>query len=98
MVREGSNSTIEYKGIKINKEDLKSMEGNNWITITVLDAFMAKLEDTRREELKNNKILLIQPNITQIFQYGDKKCAQHYKELLKTKEYDWIFYPVSNTS
>ena len=98
VVREGSNSTIEYKGIKINKEDLKSMEGKNWITITVLDAFMAKLEDTRREELKNNKILLIQPNITQIFQYGDRKCAHHYKKLLKTKEYDWIFYPVSNTS
>ena len=91
-------SHIEYKGVKINKEDLKSMEGENWITITVLDAFMAKLEDTRRDELKNNKILLIQPNITQIFQYGDRKCAKYYKEHLKTKEYDWIFYPVSNTS
>ena len=24
---------IEYNGIKINNEDLKSMEGKNWITI-----------------------------------------------------------------
>ena len=90
-------SHIEYKGVKINEEDMKSMEGENWITITILDAFLASLEETRRDILKNNKILLIQPNIAQIFQYGDRESAQEHKKHFKTKEYDWIFYPVSKT-
>ena len=37
------------------------------------------------------------PNIAQIFQYGDRKSTQEHKNLFKTKEYDWIFYPVSKT-
>ena len=74
------------------------MEGTNWITITILDAFLARLEDTRGDVLKNNNILLVQPNIAQIFQYGDRKSTQDHKKLFKTKEYDWIFYPVSKTS
>ena len=91
-------SNIEYNGIKINNEDLKSIEGENWITITILDAFLARLEDTRGDILKNNNILLVQPNIAQIFQYGDRESIQYYKDHFKTKKYDWIFYPVSKTA
>ena len=61
------------------------MEGKNWITITALDAFLARLDDTRRNVLKNNKILLIQPNIAQNFQYGDRKSAQDHKETLQNQ-------------
>ena len=61
------------------------MEGENWITITALDAFLASLEETKKEVLKDNKILLIQPNIAQIFQYGDRKDAQHYKKTFQNQ-------------
>ena len=74
------------------------MEGENWITITALDAFLARLEDTRGDILKNNNILLVQPNIAQIFQYGDRESIEYYKNHFKTKEYDWTFYPVSKTA
>ena len=74
------------------------MEGENWITITILDAFLARLEETRGDVLKNNNILLVQPNIAQIFQYGDRESIQEYKNHFKTKKYDWIIYPVSKTA
>ena len=92
------NSHIDYKGVKITREDLNSLEGENWVTSTALEGFLAWMEETMRDEIKNNKILLIQPNIAQIFQYGDKKSALEYKEHFNTKEYDWIFYPVQRTS
>ena len=74
------------------------MEGENWITITILDAFLARLEEIRGDVLKNNNILLVQPNIAQIFQYGDRESIQEYKNHFKTKKYDWIIYPVSKTA
>ena len=96
--RKAGNSHIEYYGIKITREDLKSLEGVNWLTSTALEGFLARLEDTKRDKIKDNKILLIQPSIAQILQYGDRESACEHKKLLKTKEYDWIFYPIQKTS
>ena len=88
------NNHLEYKGIKITREDLKSLEGENWLTITALEGFLAWLGETMSDEIKNNKILLIQPTIAQIFQYGDRKSAHEHRNHFNTNEYDWIFYPV----
>ena len=92
------NNHIEYKGIKITREDLKSLEGENWITSTALEGFLAWLGETMSDVIKNNKILLIQPSIAQIFQYGDRKSAHEHRNHFNTNEYDWIFYPVQKTS
>ena len=92
------DSPIEYNGIKISREDLKSLEGKNWITSTALEGFRAWMEETMSEEIKTNRILLIPPHIAQIFQYGDRESAHQHREIFKTKDFDYIFYPISNTS
>ena len=84
--KKAGNSHIEYYGIKITREDLKSLEGVNWLTSTALEGFLARLEDTKRDEIKDNKILLIQPSIAQIFQYGDRESTYEYKKHFKTKD------------
>ena len=53
------------------------------------------LEDDVKELLQENKILLIRPEIVQIFQHSDRESIKQHKELHKNKEYDWIFYPVN---
>ena len=53
------------------------------------------INDEDEDVIQKNKILLIRPEIAQIFQHGDRKSIEEQKEIHKTKECDWILFPVN---
>ena len=91
----GSIVEIIIRGIQFTKEDIKSLEEGEYLTCTGISMGITHLEDEVKELLQENKILLIRPEIVQIFQHGDRESIKQHKELHKNKEYDWIFYPVN---
>ena len=95
MVRKGRNIEIIINGIEFTREDIESLEDGKWLTCTGISMGITMLKEDVKGIIQENKILLIRPEIAQIFQYGDRESVKQHKEELKTKDYEWIFYPVN---
>ena len=91
----GSIVEIIIRGIQFTKEDIKSLEEGEYLICTGISMGITHVEEDAKDILQENKILLIRPEIAQIFQHGDRESIKQHKELHKNKEYDWIFYPVN---
>ena len=65
--------------------------------MVALEAAMIMIEENRKDEIKANNMLLIKPDIAQIFQFMDKGSIRDYKKQFKVKDYDWVFYPINKT-
>ena len=91
----GSNTEIIIKGIEFTKEDIKSLEEGEQLTCTGISLGTTHVEEDYEDIIQNNKILLIRPEIAQIFQHSDRESIEQQKNMHKTKGYDWIFYPVN---
>ena len=91
----GSNTEIIIKGIEFTKEDIKSLEEGEQLTCTGISLGTTHVEEDLEDIIQNNKILLIRPEIAQIFQHCDRESIEQQKVIHKTKECDWIFYPVN---
>ena len=71
------------------------MEEGEYLTCTGISLGISYTEEEEQDIIQENKILLIRPEIAQIFQHGDRESIEEQKEIHKTKEYDWIFFPVN---
>ena len=91
----GSNTEIIIKEIEFTKEDIKSLNEGEYLTCTGISMGITYTEEEEQDIIQENKILLIRPEIAQIFQHGDRKSIEEQKEIHKTKKYDWIFFPVN---
>ena len=92
----GSNTVVMIRGIEFTKEDIDSLEDRKYLTCTGISLGITHVIDDAKDIIKENKILFIRPEIAQIFQHGDRESIKQHKEIHKTKEHDWIFYPVNN--
>ena len=83
------------RGIEFTNEDIKSLEDGKYLTCTGISLGITHVIDDAKTIIKENKILLIRPEIAQIFQHGDRESVKQHKEIHKTKDHDWIFYLVN---
>ena len=83
-------------GIQVSKEDRMSLEYGKNVTCTIISLFTKKFENNNTEILEKNKILIIQPAMTQLLQLGERTNVKEQKKHLNITKYDWIFFPISN--
>ena len=80
----------------MSDDDIESLEDKRWMTCTAVSIFMTLCEDRQEEIIKKNKVLMIRPEFAQMFKFGGRKTVKDLKEQLKTKESNWVFFPVNN--
>ena len=83
MKKLGRNIEIIIKGIQFTKEDIKSLEEGEYFTCTGISMGISYIEEDEKDILQKNKILLIRPEIAQIFQHSDRDSIKQHKELHK---------------
>ena len=93
---QASKTLTTIEGIPISVVDRRSLDYGKRVTCTIISMYMKFAESLHGNELKKNKILLLQPAIVQILQLYKREDVKEQKKQLKMENYDWIFFPVSD--
>ena len=91
-----NNKVKKFRGITVCDEDVESLEDKKWATCTTLSIFMTVCEEKRREMIEKNRVLLIKPEIAQMFKFGEKTLVKDTKEQWNIKDREWAIFPVSD--
>ena len=88
---------LTYNRGHLTKGDFKSLNDRNWVRDPIIQLFITLLTEKAGTCLKNNKITIVTPSITQFLKTNTNKefITDQIKEL-KLKESDWVMYPVNN--
>ena len=97
VVKDKEMNVLDFKGMKISKESLKSLEDTQWV-----DDQMIKISFSFKQnevDKITDKILFVSPSVAQLIRMSKNKMDT--KETIKNlqiNEKDWVFYPVSNNN
>merc|ERR1711888_176562 len=89
----GECASANGENSNLSSIDLKSLENGGWVTDSIIAHVFGKIQ----QYVNENKLALVKPSITQIFQRSPDPCiVAKMVEDLKLKEKDYILFPVNN--